>query len=113
LFAKAKEFFDQVKTGEARAVILESVVAECVYILTRRYRVPRDEAAASLIDILRYRGVVSKDRQELIQALTLFAEHNLDIVDCILHAKATSAGDRLFTFDSNLDGLDKKSHATQ
>ena len=30
LHAKAKEFFDKVKNGGARAVILESVIAECI-----------------------------------------------------------------------------------
>lgn len=30
LYISAKEFFDQVKEGSARAVMLESVIAECI-----------------------------------------------------------------------------------
>lgn len=30
LYVRAKEFFDQIKEGIARAVILESVIAECI-----------------------------------------------------------------------------------
>lgn len=102
LAAKATLFFDGVKNGAAKAVILESVVAECVYVLTKTYRVPKERAASSLIDLLRYKGVVNEDRNELIEALSLFSNRNLDIVDCILLAKSVSRGDDLFTFDTDL-----------
>ncbi|MBZ5555539.1 MAG: PIN domain-containing protein [Acidobacteriia bacterium] len=106
--AKAKEFFDQVKRGETRAVILESVVAECVYVLTKIYKVPKDRAAFSLIDLLHYKGIANDDRQDLISALALFSERGMDIVDCILFAKAASGGDRLFTFDADLNRLARR-----
>jgi predicted nucleic-acid-binding protein len=105
LHAKAKEFFDKVKNGGVRAVILESVIAECIYVLTKIYKVPRNRAAGSLIDILHYKGVANDDQQELIRALTLFSEQSFDIVDCILCAKAVATGDHLFTFDVDLNKL--------
>ena len=109
LHTKAKEFFDKVKHGNDKAVILESVIAECMYVLTKIYKVPRDRAAGSLIDILRYKGIANEDQQELIRALALCSEHGLDIVDCILCAKAAAAGDHLFTFDSDLSKLARRS----
>lgn len=105
LHEKAKEFFDKVKHGGVKAVILECVIAECMYVLTKIYKVPRDLAAGSLIDILHYKGIANDDQQELIRALTLCSEHGLDIVDCILCAKAASAEDHLFTFDTDLNKL--------
>ncbi|MEK6698584.1 MAG: PIN domain-containing protein [Nitrospirota bacterium] len=105
LHTKAKEFFDKVKHGGVKAVILESVIAECIYVLTKIYKVPRDRAAGSLIDVLRYKGIANDDQQELIRALTLFSEHGLDIVDCILCAKTLAGGDHLFTFDADLQRL--------
>jgi len=104
-FAAAKEFFDRVKNGSVKAVFLESVIVECVYVLTKIYRVPRSRAAGSLADILRYRGVVNEDRRELIRALEMFAERSFDIVDCILFVKAQSGGDILFSFDADLKRL--------
>ena len=53
LSAKAKEFFDKVKNGDVKAVILGSIIAECIYVLTKIYLVPRERAAGSLIDMLR------------------------------------------------------------
>jgi predicted nucleic-acid-binding protein len=67
--------------------------------------VPRDEAAGRLIDILRYKGIANTDQQELIRALILFSERRIDIVDCILCAKAVAGGDHLFTFDADLNKL--------
>jgi len=105
LHEKAKEFFDKVKHGGVKAVILESVIAESMYVLTKIYKVPRNRAAGSLIDILRYKGIANDDQQELIRALALCSEHGLAIVDCILCAKAASAEDLLFTFDADLNKL--------
>jgi len=101
LHAKAKGFFEKVRQGDSKAVVLESVIAECIYVLTKIYKVPRDRAAGSLTDVLRYKGVANNDRQELIMALRLFSERSLDIVDCILCAKSATSGDHLFTFDAD------------
>ncbi len=103
LYAKAKEFFDKVKQGSVKAVILESVIAECVYVLTKIYKVPRDRAASSLIDVLRYKGIANGDQQELIRALSMFSDQGLDIVDCILCSKASATQGQLFSFDADLN----------
>jgi predicted nucleic acid-binding protein len=103
--AKAKEFFDKVNNGAVRAVILESVIAECIYVLTKIYKVPRDRAAGSLTDLLHYKGIANDDREELIRALSLFSAQGLDIVDCILCAKSAAVGNNLFTFDTELNKL--------
>ncbi|MGO9370574.1 MAG: PIN domain-containing protein [Syntrophobacteraceae bacterium] len=112
LYLRAKEFFDKVKEGSTRAVILESVIAECVYVLTKIYKVPGNKAAESLIDILRYKGIANLDQRELIRALTLFYERNIDIVDCILCVKASSPNTSLFSFDSELNKM-SEDHITR
>jgi len=105
LYVRAKEFFDKVREGSTRAIILESVIAECIYVLTKIYKVPKNKAAESLIDILRYQGIANQDQQELIRALTIFSERNLDIVDCILCVKAAGSNTSLFSFDSELNKI--------
>ncbi len=105
LYKQAKTFFDKVKTGEENALILESVVAECVYVLTKIYKVPKEKTADSLKNLLRYRGIINEDRADLIKALTTFAERSLDIVDCILYAKAKDTDTSLFSFDEDLNKL--------
>jgi len=105
LYVKAKDFFDEVRDGSKKAIILESVVAESIYVLTKIYKAPRDVSAESLIDILHYKGIVNDDKDELIRALTLFAKKKLDIVDCVLCAKSSKAGSDLFSFDVELNKI--------
>ncbi len=102
LFSKAREFFDKVKNGSEKAIILESIIAECIYVFIKIYKVPRNKAAGSLIDILHYKGIVNDDRAELIASLSFFANSSLDIVDCILLEKSKSGNRRLFSFDEEL-----------
>jgi predicted nucleic-acid-binding protein len=105
LYIRAKEFFDDVKEGRAKAVIIESVVAECIYVLTKIYKVPKDKAAEGLIDILHYKGIANPDQKELIHALTLFSGRSIDIVDCILCVKAKGHGMSLLSFDDDLNKM--------
>ena len=108
LYTKAKDFFDKVRDGSEKAVILESVIAESIYVLTKIYKAPKDKASNSLIDILHYKGIANDDQKELIRALTLFLQRGIDIVDCILCAKAVGSGDNLFSFDEELNKLAKR-----
>ena len=94
--------FDEVKDGRTKAIILESVIAESVYVLTKIYAVPRDRAARSLIDILRYKGIANDDQKVLIRALSLFSQSRIDMVDCLLCAKAAEHERALFSFDRDL-----------
>ena len=102
LYSRAKDFFDEVRTGDRKAVVLESVIAESIYVLMKIYQVPRERAAGSIVDILHYKGVVNGDRNVLIKALDLFVSQDLDIVDCILCAKAHDEGAVLISFDRDL-----------
>ncbi|MBI5345093.1 MAG: PIN domain-containing protein [Deltaproteobacteria bacterium] len=109
LYEKAAKIFEKVRVGEEKAIILESVLVECVYVLTKYYKVPKKDASAKLRELLHYKGVANDDRDELIEALNIFAEKSsLDIVDCILCAKAKRPGMSLFTFDEALMSHSKR-----
>ena len=81
------------------------MIAECIYVLTKIYKVPKNRAAESLIDVLHYKGIANPDQKELIRALTLLTERNLDIVDCILCVKGAGSNTSLFSFDSDLNKM--------
>lgn len=102
-YAQAEEFFEKVRIGVVKAVILEGVLLECLYILTKFYKVPRGEATDALIILMQYKGIANADQQELIEALRLFAGQNLDAVDCLLLAKAKRGNRQLFSFDKDLN----------
>ncbi len=102
LYEKARRLFEKVRVGDEKVVILESVLVECVYVLTKFYKVPKKEASAKLKELLHYKGIANDDRDAIIEALTIFSNKTLDIVDCILCAKAKIYSMTLFTFDERL-----------
>lgn len=102
LSPKAVEFFARVRTGEQKVLILESVIAEAIYVLTKAYNVPRAKAASGLLGLLNYRGVSNLDRASLIDALALFGAGKLDIVDCIVIARARREHSEPYSFDREL-----------
>lgn len=102
LYKKASEFFEMVRLGEEKAVILESVLVECIYVLIKFYKIPKEEVTDKLKGLLQYKGIVNEDKRELIDSINIFNEKNLGIVDCILCAKAKTPNKTLFTFDEKL-----------
>jgi predicted nucleic-acid-binding protein len=76
-----------------------------VYVLMKFYKVPKIEASEKLIRILHYKGIANKDKEDLIKALEIFAEKNIDIVDCVLLSRAKGQRYKIFTFDKKLDRL--------
>lgn len=102
LYEKARRLFEKVRVGDEKVIILESVLVECVYVLTKFYKVPKKEASAKLKELLHYKGIANDDRDAIIEALTIFSNKSLDIVDCILCAKARIYSMTLFTFDERL-----------
>ena len=101
----AQEFMGRVRRGEIRAHITEGVVVECVYVLLKLYGVPRPEVANKLLAVLSFRGIVADNLGILAQALRVFAERNVDIVDAIVHVTAQQRGWEAFSFDSDVRKL--------
>ena len=104
-FAEADAFFEEVRSGKAAAQIAESVLVECLYILTKHYQVSRADVALSLTNLLLYKGIDNSDKRVLTKSLALFAESSLDPVDCILAARAAVAGTPVLTFDKALNKM--------
>jgi predicted nucleic-acid-binding protein len=102
LYEESTKFFEKVRVGNEKIIILESVLVECVYVLTKFYNVPKAETAERLKELLLYKGITNHDKKALVAALTMFATKNIDIVDCILCEKAKGYNMSLFTFDEDL-----------
>ncbi|MHB8791505.1 MAG: PIN domain-containing protein [Desulfobulbaceae bacterium] len=104
-FKQASEYFESVRSGKEKALLLESVLVECVYVLTKFYKVPKEEATGSLAALLRYKGFVNSDKDIFLEALALFTQENVDLVDCVLIATAGRNNIPMFTFDKKLNKL--------
>jgi len=104
-YTQAEKFFEDVRTGRAKAILLEGVLVECVYILLKFYQVPKRAATESLIGLLQYKGVANRDKTDLVDALQMFSQQTIDLVDCLLLAKARRGKGHVFSFDKELNRL--------
>ena len=102
-FAKVEPFFESVRVGSERALLLESVVVECVYVLTKYYQVPRESVVMTLTELLQYKGITNPDKDILIAGLRHYGNNTLDVVDCLLLAQAECSRRRVFSFDKKLN----------
>ena len=105
LSQRARVFWEAVRLGEQRAILTEGVLMECVYVLQRFYKVPRDEIASHLKGILSYKGLDAANKSLFDQTLTVYQTKNLDFVDCILAVRHARGEGILFSFDDNLNKL--------
>ncbi len=101
LSPKATAFMSKVENGTIKAEILDVVTAECVYVMEKFYRIPREKISEKLSKILNFSGIVNSNRSELLQALLKFQTSNTDIVDCIL-AAISSTSRVVVSFDKDM-----------
>jgi predicted nucleic-acid-binding protein len=101
---KAKLFMQNVYKKARAAVIPAVVLAECVYVLEKFYRVPRSDIFDNLSRLLTYPGIVNADKAALLKALMLYLHSGTDIVDCIL-AAFSSEHSLLVSFDKDFSKL--------
>jgi predicted nucleic acid-binding protein len=107
LHRRAREFFARVREGQEAAYFPDGVIAECIYVLEKRYGVPRDEIGARLMELLAFRGVDSHNRALLQAALALYRTRKVDFIDAVVVATARERGWGIFSFDRDLERLGK------
>lgn len=73
-----------------------------MYVLLKVYKVPKAKVCNALMGVLHYAGISQINRDVLIASLKLFSEHNVDIVDAIVHATAKQQQWDVFSFDQDM-----------
>lgn len=101
--AKSVALFEQVERGEQDIVILDGVVMEAFFVLTKFYQLPKAEVIDDLKTILAFAGVINDDKFQIIEALNLVLYQNIDFVDALLCVKSKLYGLELFSFDDRLN----------
>ncbi len=101
---KAKAFMELISQGTKKAEIPSVVMVECVYVMEKFYKIPRNEIVDKLTKILNFSGIVNPDKSEILEALLKYANTTTDIVDCMLAAQS-SPEKVIISFDKDFDKL--------
>jgi eukaryotic-like serine/threonine-protein kinase len=82
---------------------LHDVIPNCLVMELVKGPTLADRITQGAIPLKELWGIANDDQRELIQALVLFSDRGLDIVDCILCTRTAASRYQLFTFDADLN----------
>jgi predicted nucleic-acid-binding protein len=93
-----------ISQGAKKAEIPGVVIVECVYVMEKFYKIPKNEIVDTLAKVLNFSGVSNPNKSEILEALLKYANTSADIVDCILTAMS-SPEKIIISFDKDFDKL--------
>jgi len=99
---KSIEIFRQIETAKLQVEILDSVLMEAFFVLTKFYKLPKNEVINDLKTILALNGVVNSDKPILYETLNIIETKNIDFVDALICAKSKLQGFKKLSFDNDL-----------
>jgi predicted nucleic acid-binding protein len=100
---KSIEIFEEIEKGNLQVEILESVLMEVFFVMTKFYKLPTDEVINDLKRILSLQGVVNSDKIIFHEALSLIENKNIDFVDALICAKHKLQDYGKLSFDSDVN----------
>ncbi|MDL1986436.1 MAG: PIN domain-containing protein [Deltaproteobacteria bacterium] len=96
--------FESLEQGDLRVELKLIVLFQVIFVLKSFYSVPREEMATGMLGILKYKGIIVKEKKIVRRTIELWHDSKLDIVDCYLIA--CLEGDRqniLYSYDRDFD----------
>jgi predicted nucleic-acid-binding protein len=104
-------FFESLEQGKRRIELKLIVLFQVVFVLKSFYKIPKDEIAKSLFDLLEYKGITIKEKKIVRHTIELWQDNKLDIVDCYLIASLEGDSQNfLYSYDRDFDtfGINRK-----
>ena len=106
LAERSRALFGAVERGEVRLFIDEVVLAEVAWVLRSFYGYEPARIVAVLQTLLAHEGLEAMDKAGLLEALTYFADRNVDFVDALVAVHMDRHGVReIYSFDADFDRL--------
>ena len=97
-------FFESLESGAMRVELKLIVLFQVIYVLKSFYKVPKNEIASGLTELLRYKGITIKEKKIVRRALELWRKKNVEIVDCYLLAcLEKDAQSIIYSYDRDFD----------
>jgi predicted nucleic acid-binding protein len=104
LAQRAAAIMQAAEQGRLSLTVTPLTLAECVWVLETSYRKPRDAIADTLLTLIQAPGIVAREHDALITALSYYRDTpRLDFADAYLAGVAVRTGPpRIASFDRHL-----------
>ncbi len=100
--AKSIEIFKDIESAKLQVEILDGVLMEAFFVLTKFYKLPKGEVIDDLKTILALNGVINSNKIILYETLNIIEMKNIDFVDALICAKSKIQGFGKISFDNDL-----------
>lgn len=103
-YKKLYAFFESLERGEMKVELKLIVLFQVVFVLKSFYKVPKKLIVDSLLDILKYKGIIIREKKIIQRTLGLWHDKNVEIVDCYLIAcLEKDTQNLLYSYDRDFD----------
>lgn len=99
---KSIEIFKAIESAKLQVEILDGVLMEAFFVLTKFYKLPKEEVIGDLKTILALNGVVNSNKPVLYETLNIMEMKNIDFVDAMICAKSKLQGFEKLSFDDDV-----------
>ncbi len=100
---ESTRIFEAIETGKLEVEILDVVLMETLFVLTKFYDLPKTEVVTDLKAILAMEGVINSNKVILSDALSLSVSKNMDFVDALICTKCKLQGFDWLSFDRDVN----------
>ena len=100
--AKSIEIFKDIESAKLQVEILDGVLMEAFFVLTKFYKLPKGEVIDDLKTIIALNGVINSNKIILYETLNIIDMKNIDFVDALICAKSKIQGFGKISFDNDL-----------
>ncbi len=94
--------FEQIESSKIQAEILEGVLMESYFVLTKFYKCDKNSVINDLKTILAFDGIVNRNKAILFETLSIIENKNIDFVDALICAKSKLQGYEKLSFDKDV-----------
>jgi predicted nucleic acid-binding protein len=105
LFQRALELVEQAEAGRFSLAVNPLHVAEATYVMKSLYRYSRVQVRQELATVLRLLALEVLDEEEVLAALDLMAEQNVDFDDAYLALWVSGRDEGVASFDQDFARL--------
>ena len=92
------------ESGKIEVFLIDLVLSECIWVLEKFYKVPRQQIFQKLHIFLHVKGVLTETPKSVLdKAFSIWNETSLDWTDALLVAKTLHKNTRLITFDREIE----------
>ena len=103
----ADKYFQEARLEKIKLIFLTEVILEIEYVMRKVYSLNRTIIFKYISTLLAINSIEIADRNILRNALLLYLQKNIDLIDCVLFLKAKSQDAEILSFDRDFKKFEK------